>query len=258
MRVRFEALSFERGKAARAGRSRAVRGVELDLDRRRRLLAERHLARDQPASRGTAASSRRRHAAVVARLGAVVDQVHEAGVLERRLGHRRAVWRGPACSTSSRQNEVLLRFGLYEHGVAPVVAAALDHDRVGRHARRRHLWPPSPDCRRDTITLAALEQTPASSASSVHTSRERAASSSSLSSATPPWQPTAQQRPSQAHRRNEQLDRDGGVDELGHALAARRSRPSRKGADVFVEPRPTARARPSGSRRRHRSHAWPS
>ena len=83
-----------------------MRGVELDLDRRRRLLAERHLARDQPASRGTAASSRRRHAAVGARLGAVVDQVHEAGVLERRLGHQRAVWRGPACSASSR---VLLR-----------------------------------------------------------------------------------------------------------------------------------------------------
>ena len=51
----------------------------------------------------------------------------------------------------------------------------------------------------------------------------------------PPWQPTAQQRPSQAHQRDELLDRDGGVDELGHALAARRSRPSRKGADVFVE-----------------------
>ena len=147
------------------------------------LPAERHPARDQSASRGTAASSRRRHAAVGARLGAVVDQVHEAGVLERRLGHQRAVWRGPACSTSSRQNELLLQVRLDEHGVAPVVAAALDHDRVGRHARRRHLWPPSPDCRRDTITFAALEKTPASSISSVPTSRQRAASSSSLSSA---------------------------------------------------------------------------
>ena len=147
-RVRLEALSFERGEAApTTGQSREVRGVELDLDRRRRLLAER-VARDQPASRGTAASSRRRQAAVVARLGAVVDQMHEAGVVERRIGHQRAVWRGPACSNQQQA----------ERGA---VAGSPCRARRGTSRRRRTRPRPRWPARPSPPPLAAVARLPA-------------------------------------------------------------------------------------------------